>query len=163
MVVPELDKVNIPQSSSSGSLSHLSPRSVSEPGSLLILGGIPKSGFPHSHNPSVYASGSVLDPAELKPKGAPFSPAQDKGKEDGGPSLISNSAAVASHFAPRSTPAITSQTTSLTPGIPEGFSVEHCVVCLSLGWDALHDWSTCAVSQNPPRSLNGSSITTRAW
>jgi len=72
MVAPEVGKVNTPQSSSSGSCSHLGPGSVSEPASLSLLGeGIPKSGLSHSHHPSASASGSVRDPAELQLKGIP--------------------------------------------------------------------------------------------
>ena len=72
MVSPEVGKVDIPLSSSSGSLSHLRPRSVSEPASLSLLGeGIPKSGLSHSHHPSASASGSVRDPAELQLEGIP--------------------------------------------------------------------------------------------
>ena len=78
-----------------------------------------------------------------------------RGMGSSGPTPVSNSVPFANHLVQVPSQHINPQPTPSTQGIPQYFVAEPCVVCLTLGQDAHHEWRTCTVSQNLSKAFMG--------
>lgn len=106
--------------------------------------------------PTISQPGSnATAPAGAQTPGAPKPPGGGSvsGKEGSAP--ISNPGSLVNHL-------VQVQQTPLTQGVSQNFFTEFvsqnfieepCLVCLSLGRDAYHDWRTCAVNHHLPKAF----------